>query len=152
MGRVVGSYGLRGWIRVDRPEDGLAACRAWWIDGVEYPVEDTKEHSGALLAKLAGIGSPETAQKLRGALVSVSRAVLPEPQDGRFYMADLVGLEVLNEQGVALGVVKQLYSNGAHDVMELEGERTRLLPWVPTVVKSVDLAEGRIYVEWEADW
>ena len=51
-----------------------------------------------------------------------------------------------------LGVVKRLFTNGAQDVMELAGDRERLLPWVPTVVKSVDLQNRRIEVEWEADW
>ena len=63
-----------------------------------------------------------------------------------------MGLEVVNERGEALGVVKRLFTNGAQDVMELAGERTRLLPWVAAVVKNVDLPNRRIEVAWEADW
>jgi ribosomal 30S subunit maturation factor RimM len=48
--------------------------------------------------------------------------------------------------------VKRLFSNGAQDVMEVAGERTRLMPWVPAVVKQVDMAGGRITVEWGRDW
>ena len=59
---------------------------------------------------------------------------------------------MVNAQGEVLGVVKRMFSNGAQDVMELAGERPRLLPWVPAVVKKVDLPEKRIEVEWEADW
>ena len=51
-----------------------------------------------------------------------------------------------------LGTVKRLFTNGAQDVMEVAGEATRLLPWVPAVVKKVDLAERTIHVEWGADW
>ncbi len=48
--------------------------------------------------------------------------------------------------------MRQWLTNGPQDVMELEGDPVRLLPWVPTVVKRVDLEAGVIEVEWEADW
>ena len=152
MGRVAGSYGVRGWIKVERPEAGLAGCGEWWIGGEPREVQETRPHSGSLLAKLAGVGSREAALKLKGRAVEASRAVLPEPEAGHYYHADLIGLEVVNEQGQRLGVVKRMFTNGAQDVMELSGDRERLLPWVPTVVKNVDLRNGRIEVEWGADW
>jgi 16S rRNA processing protein RimM len=150
FGRVAGSYGVRGWLRVvvDEPEV-LAGQRVWRLAGTEYPVRETKIHSGTLLAKLDGIDSPEQAKTLRGQAVTIPR---PAAGKGRYYWSDLVGLEVVNAQGVVLGVVKQMSSNGAHDVMEVAGERTRLLPFVPVYVKQVDLPNGRIEVEWEADW
>jgi 16S rRNA processing protein RimM len=63
-----------------------------------------------------------------------------------------VGLEVLNEQGEALGVVKQTFSSGAQDVIEVAGDRTRLIPWVAAVVKEVNLSKKQIHVDWGADW
>ena len=149
-GRVAGPYGVRGWLRVvvDEP-DVLADQPTWWLAGAAYPVRGTKLHSGTLLAKLEGIDSPEAAKTYKGKAVSIPR---PETEEGRYYWSDLVGLEVVNEQGVVLGVVKQMSSNGAHDVMEVSGERTRLLPFVPAYVKQVDLQRRRIEVEWGADW
>jgi 16S rRNA processing protein RimM len=84
--------------------------------------------------------------------VAVRRDALPEPEEGRYYLADLVGLEVVNEQGTPLGVVTRTYSNGAHDVIEVAGDRTRLIPWVAAVIKEVDLPNRRVEVEWGADW
>ena len=107
MGRVAGSYGVRGWIRVVAPQQALGGCRKWSIGGTEYPVEEVKQHSGTLLAKLAGLESREAALKLKGSTVYVRRETLPEPEAGHYYLADLVGLEVVNEQGVVLGVVKR---------------------------------------------
>jgi 16S rRNA processing protein RimM len=153
MGRVAGSYGIRGWIKVGAPEQALAACRKWWIGGVEYPVAEAKAHSGTLLAKLAGLESREAALKLKGSKVFVRREALPEPQAGHYYLADLVGLEVVNQEGAALGSVKRWVFNGAQDVMEVAGNgKLRLLPWIPQVVKKVDLLKKRIDVEWGADW
>jgi 16S rRNA processing protein RimM len=152
MGRVAGSYGVRGWIKVERPEAALTGCSKWWIGGGEYAVEEARAHSGTLLAKLAGVASREAAAKLKGATVAVDHAALPEPEAGHYYLADLVGLEVVNEQGEALGVVRQVLWNGAQDVIEVAGDRTRLLPWVAAVVKKVDLLEKEVVVDWGADW
>jgi 16S rRNA processing protein RimM len=150
FGRVAGSYGVRGWVRVVVDEPAvLARQKVWWLRGVEHTVRETKEHSGTLLAKLEGVDNPEQAKALKGLAVSVPR---PEAGEGRYYWTDLVGLEVVNEQGVVLGVVKQMSSNGAHDVMEVAGERTRLLPFVPAYIRQVDLQKKRIEVEWGADW
>ena len=153
MGRVAGSYGVRGWIRVEEPQQALAACNRWWIGGTGYSVEEMKAHSGALLAKLAGLESREAALKLKGSKVFVQRESLPEPETGHYYLADLVGLEVVNRRGEALGVVKRWVFNGAQDVMEVAGNgKARLLPWIPEVVKNVDLEKRQIHVEWGADW
>jgi 16S rRNA processing protein RimM len=155
MGRVAGSYGVRGWVKVAPARggaEGLLAVREWWLGGKAYAVEELKEHSGSLLARLSGLGSREAALELKGEAVSVRRDALPDPGAGRYYHADLIGLEVVNGQGEKLGVVKRMFTNGAQDVMELSGDRERLLPWVPTVVKGVDLEKKRIEVEWEADW
>lgn len=149
-GRVAGSYGVRGWLRVvvDEPEL-LAAAPIWWIGGVAQVVQESKPHSGTLLAKLEGIENPQAAQKFRGKAVKIPR---PAPGEGRYYWSDLIGLKVVNEQGTILGLVRQMSSNGAHDVMEVAGERTRLLPFVPLYVKRVDLKGRRIEVEWGVDW
>jgi 16S rRNA processing protein RimM len=152
MGRVAGSYGVRGWIKVEAPQRALAACGKWSIGGSDYPVEQVKEHSGRLLAKLAGLESREAALKLKGSTVYVRREALPEPEAGHYYLADLVGLEVLNERGEALGVVKRWVFNGAQDVMEVAGDKTRLIPWIESVVRQVDLGKRQIYIEWGADW
>jgi 16S rRNA processing protein RimM len=153
MGRVAGSYGVRGWIRVEQAQAALPQCAAWWIGGMEYPVEQVKEHSGTLLAKLKGLESREAALKLKGSTVYVRREAMPAPDEGHYYLADLVGLEVVNEQGVVLGTVKRWRFNGAQDVMEVAGDgKLRLLPWIPEVVKNVDLQKRQIDVAWGADW
>jgi len=84
--------------------------------------------------------------------VYVRRESMPEPEAGHYYLADLVGLEVVNEKGVVLGVVKRWMFNGAQDVMEVGGDRTRLIPWMASVVRDVDLEKKQIHIEWGADW
>jgi 16S rRNA processing protein RimM len=115
-------------------------------------VGEARIHGSTVVGRLAGIETREQALALKGQAVAVRREALPEPEEGRYYLADLVGLEVVNEQGAALGVVTRTYSNGAHDVIEVAGDRTRLIPWVSAVVKEVDLLKKRVQVEWGADW
>lgn len=155
MGRVAGSYGVRGWVKV-APDGGaqeaLTAAKEWWIGADAYEVAQAKLHGATVVGKLVGIDNREQALGLKGQPVALRREALPEPGEGRYYLADLVGLEVLNERGESLGVVKQTFSNGAQDVIEVAGDRTRLIPWVAAIVKEVDLSKGQIHVEWGADW
>jgi 16S rRNA processing protein RimM len=159
MGRVAGSYGVRGWIKVI-PGGGvapaLAAAKEWWIGERPYVVAEARVHSSTVVAKLDGIETREQALELKGEQVLMAREALPEPGAGHYYLVDLVGLEVRNEQGEALGTVKQWLTNGAQDVMELTGPGsnggTRLIPWVSAVVKEVDLAGRRIVVDWGVEW
>ena len=155
MGRVAGSYGVRGWIKVV-PGGGvlhtLAGITKWWLGEQAFSVSEARVHGATVVAKLDGVETREQALALKGAPVAVEREALPEAEEGHYYLADLVGLDVVNEQGERLGVVKQWTSNGAQDVMEVAGERSYLIPWVAAVVKEVDLAARRVVVEWGADW
>lgn len=155
MGRVAGSYGVRGWVKVapeTGSEEGLAGAGDWWIGPEAYIVSAARVHGATVVGKLAGIETREQALALKGQTVAVRREALPEPGEGKYYLADLVGLEVVNEQGEALGVVTRTYSSGAQDVIEVAGDRTRLIPWVAPVVKEVDLPKRQVRVEWGADW
>jgi 16S rRNA processing protein RimM len=153
LGRAAGAYGVRGWIKAGGAREALARLEVWWLDGTERRVEQTKMHSAWLLAKLDGIETREQAEALKGKAILAPRASLPEPAEGTYYWADLVGLEVVNAQGVMLGVVTGMRSSGAQDVMEVaDASGSRLVPWVSAVVKQVDLDAGRIAVEWGADW
>jgi 16S rRNA processing protein RimM len=155
MGRVAGSYGVRGWVKV-APQAGmqetLAGARQWWLDADAFEVGAARIHGATVVGKLAGVDTREQALALKGRTVAVRRESLPEPEAGRYYLADLIGLEVVNVSGEALGVVTRTYSNGVHDVIEVTGDRTRLIPWVSAVVTEVDLPKKQVRVQWGADW
>ena len=155
MGRVAGSYGVRGWVKVmpgGGAAAGLADAREWWIGGKAYKVV-ARLHGSTVVAQLNGVATREEALRLKGSAVSLKREALADPGKGHYYHADLLGLEVVNEQGESLGTIQRMFTNGAQDVMELAGKGPlRLLPWVPAVVKKVDLAQRQVVVEWGADW
>jgi 16S rRNA processing protein RimM len=162
MGRIFGSWGVRGGIRVDpysEDPETLATYKTWLVGSEgrwkEYKVLEARLHTTQVVAQLEGVDDRDAALKLKGSEVAVPRESLPRPEDGSFYWSDLIGLAVVNTGGEALGEVKEMFSNGAQDVIdavakEAAGEVKRLIPW--TAVKSVDLEARRIEVEWEKDW
>ena len=160
MGRVLAPYGVKGWIKVapfTGAPDALTRFDRWWIDGPagwrETEVAEAARHGENVVARLAGCGDRDEAAKLRGRNVGLRRESLPQTQQDEYYWADLVGLEVVNAESASLGKVTALFSNGAHDVMRIgAGKGERLVPFVPTVVRKVDLAAGRIEVDWGSDW
>ena len=156
MGRVAGSYGLRGWMKVV-PGGGvletLAETKEWWIGSRAYRVAEARVHSATVIAKLDGIETREQALALKGSEILVRREALPEAEAGHYYLADLIGLEVRSTGGERIGEVKRFFTNGAQDVMEVAGSsRTQLIPWVSAIVKQVDLEGRSIVVEWSAEW
>jgi 16S rRNA processing protein RimM len=159
MARVAGPFAVKGWIKLQvftERADSLLDYPVWWIgrDGGWQPaeVEQGAAHGAALVAKLKGIDDREQAAALRGREVAVPREELPRNQEGEYYWADLEGLRVRNLEGEALGTVSGLLETGANQVLVLQGERERLIPFVDAVVKSVDLAQGELVVDWGADF
>jgi 16S rRNA processing protein RimM len=159
MGRIVGSFGVQGWLKVKPFTESAAALgefEAWVVGGEagwsEHALEDFEVHSKGPVAKLAGCGDRESADALRGLEVAVRRSELQAPGDGTMYQVDLVGLEVVEEGGAALGRVESFFATGETSGMVVRGERERLLPFIPAYVKAVDREAGLITVEWKADY
>lgn len=160
MGRIVAPFGVKGWIKIQpytATPAGLAQYFAWWLrrDGGawrECEVERSHSQGSNLVAKLAGCDDRAAAAGLKGQEVAVPRSALPAAAPGEYYWADLLGLRVENEKAQALGVVARMMETGANDVLVVEGDRERLIPFVGDVVKRVDLDGGVIVVDWEADY
>ena len=157
VGRVAGVYGVRGWLKVQsftEPARNILDYAPWYLGAdEEIDVDEGRLHGKGLIVHVAGIDDRDEAARLIGREISVDRARLPALADDEFYWSDLVGLDVVNTQGEHLGKVVRLVETGAHDVMVLEGERERLVPYAKgRVVQEVDLASRRILVEWGADY
>ena len=106
-----------------------------------------------LCGRYEGVDDRDAAEALRGTEVWVPRAVLPPPAPGEYYWVDLEGLRVVNAEGVALGTVSHLFSTAANDVLVVQGERERMIPFVqPDFIRSVDFDAGVVTVDWDADF
>jgi 16S rRNA processing protein RimM len=166
MGQVLVPWGVRGWVKV-RPyteaPGALLDYATWWVrparGGAWQPMtrQDGRVHADTVVAQLAGIGSREAALGLKGSEIAVPRGGLPAAGSDEIYQADLVGLDVVNREGVALGKVVGVTEHGAHPLLEVarpdgEAGADRLIPYVPAHVDRVDLAARRIDVDWGVDF
>jgi 16S rRNA processing protein RimM len=160
VGRVAGLHGVRGWVKVvsytDPPVNLLGFAR-WQLreaDGWRScEVAESRSQGNGLLARLEGVTDRDQASALLGTDIAVARSELPPPAAGEYYWADLEGLLVSNLEGLQLGRVERLIATGANDVLVVRGERERLVPFVHgSVVRSVDLENGEIRVDWDADF
>jgi 16S rRNA processing protein RimM len=159
MGRVAAPFGVQGWIKVQpftKEVGGLKPFAVWWLGSGdnwrEYPVAEAGVHGQTLIAKLAGCDDRDAAAALKGCEIAVPREQLPAAESDEYYWADLIGLAVVNTQGEALGTVSELLATGANDVLVVQGERERLIPFIAQVVLEVDLAARLIRVDWGADY
>lgn len=159
MGRIVGAFGVQGWLKVkafSAEPQALGSFGRWIVrvgDGwQEMALEDFALHAKGPVGKLAGCDDRAGAERLRGSDVAVPRAELGEALPGEIYRVDLVGLEVVDEEGERIGRVEGFFETGGSSVMVVQGGRARMIPFVDAYVKSVDREAGRITVDWKADY
>ena len=160
VGRIGGLHGVRGGVKVvsyTEPREQLLQLSPWHLrrpDGVEasLTVVSGSAEGKRLVARLKGVADRDDARAWLGADVAVHRRQLPAAEAGRYYWVDLIGLSVVNREGIALGTVIALMETGANDVLVVQGERERLIPFVlGRVVLDVDLEAGVIEVDWLPD-
>jgi len=160
VGRISGLYGVRGWVRVysyTEPREAIVGYSPWWVRVAghwqEMQVAGGRRHGKGVIARLDGCTDRDEAAALVGSDIAIRRSQLPETVAGEYYWADLIGMAVVTLDGRELGVVKSLMETGANDVLVVEGERERLIPYLhPDVVTDVDLETGRIRVDWDPEF
>ncbi|HBR96825.1 MAG TPA: ribosome maturation factor RimM [Gammaproteobacteria bacterium] len=160
LGKISGVFGLQGWVKVcsdTDPREGIVRYRQWVLeqgaDQKTLRVEQGKRHGKGVIAKLDGIADRDAAESLVGSRIAVRRADLPQLADDEYYWSDLIGIQVETVAGVALGTVKSLFATGANDVIVVDGDRERLIPWIQgQVIKQIDLDQRRMEVDWDPDF
>ena len=167
VGYVSGAYGLVGGIRItphSTDADALLNVKTWWLDKPTLravSVRTAKYHSGDVVATLVGLRERDEAEALKGATIQVSRKDFPALEEDEYYWTDLIGLDVVNLQGEALGKVADMMHNGAQSILRIkpleEGgpdakAADRLVPFVDQFVKTVDLESKLITLDWGLDY
>jgi 16S rRNA processing protein RimM len=171
VGRIADAWGIKGWFKVlphSASPEALFSSRRWYLQPSErgaktfsgtvlLRVKEAKEHSDSVVASAHDVDDRTAAEALKGARVFVARSSFPTPAEDEYYWVDLIGLQVVNREGVALGEVKELLSTGAQTVLVLEyleeGKTLeRMIPFVSAYVDAVDLPGKRITVDWQPDY
>ena len=172
VGRIADAWGVKGWFKViphSASPEALFSSRRWYLQPTErgkatfagtalLRVREAKEHSDAIVASAHDVDDRDAAQALKGARIFVPRSSFPTAGKDEYYWVDLIGLEVANREGVALGQVQELLSTGPQTVLVIgytgaDGKPAeRMIPFVSAYVDHVDLPGRRITVDWQPDY
>ena len=164
MAVVKEPYGLAGGIKLHVFSDDPLALQdfdEWWIAAPaakpawkKVVPEEFGLRGGGYVARLPGIDDRDRAFGLKGWQVAVARSAFAPSGEGEYYWADLIGLAVVNREGVVLGKVVDLLDLGPHQVFKVQGEGRpeTLIPFVAVYVDKVDVAGGSITVDWGEDY
>ena len=141
VGRVGRPHGVDGSFFVEGASDAperFARGAVLLVDGKPAEITVSKRGAGGRPVIKLERSVP------RGATLAVRREDLPEPEEDAYYVFQLVGLRVEEEDGRALGTVTEVENGPANDTLTLD--TGLLLPLVESCVLDIDLDEGRILV------
>ncbi len=179
LGRFLDAWGVKGWVHI-QPHSvdtrALFESEVWFLlppearfgrgftafsGPVRARVAEIKVHSDGIVARLEGLADRNGAESLKGVRIHVPRSAFPPAEVGEFYWVDLIGLDVVNREGVHLGVVRDLMPTGPTSVLVLEYTETvdgvdktaeRMVPFVGAYIDDVDLKARRITADWQTDY
>ena len=171
VGRIADAWGVKGWFKVlpySSSPESLFSARRWFLQPSErgartfsgtalLDIRQVKDHSDTVVAWAQGIDDRNAAEALRGARIFIARSGFPSAQADEYYWVDLIGLAVVNREGVALGQVRDLMSTGPQTVLVIAFEQDgkpqeRMIPFVSAFVDKVDLPGRCITVDWQPDY
>ena len=180
VGRILDAWGVKGWLKIlphSTLPEALFSAKSWFLQApdvkfrpgfnafsgtVAVKVDEAKTHSDSVVAKIAGLDDRDAAEALRGCRIFLPRSSFPAATKDEYYWVDLIGLNVVNREGVVLGCVRDLMATGPHSVLCVEYTATRedgpsalderMIPFVASYVDAVDLSAKCITVDWQPDY
>ncbi len=175
VGRIADAWGLKGWFKVlphSADPEALFSSKRWYLQPTErgkaaftgtqlMRIREAKVHSDTIVAVAHDMEDRDIAEALKGSRIFIPRSSFPTPELDSYYWVDLLGLNVVNREGIELGIVKDLMATGPQTVIVIEFtelvegiEKTqeRMIPFVSHFVDDVNLPEKRITVDWQPDY
>jgi len=155
IGKITKTRGLKGEVVIspltDDPER-FFLLKEVWISGKEkskiFQIEKVKKFKEKIFLKFQGIDSPEAAMPLVNSFLEIQKESLPPLPQNRYYVFDIIGLEVLTTQGKKIGVIKDVISLPANDVYTVKsGTKEYDIPATKEVVKKIDLHKKIMIIE-----
>lgn len=160
VGKISGVFGIKGWVKVfsfTANKENILNYSPWLLKKSDetqtFKVIDGNLQGKAIVAQLDGINDRDQAASLMGWDIFISPTQLPKTGRNEYYWSDLVGLNVENTDGVTFGVITSLLETGANDVIIVQGERERCIPFLQgKTIVHIDLTAGKMIVDWDADF
>lgn len=161
IGRFGSPYGIKGWIKVisyTDPIEQILSYLPWHIvkngQNVVLTKVNGKQHGKNMIVKLPSCSDRNEAMTYTNIEIFIERSQLPKLEEG-YYWVDLIGLSVVNQQGVSLGTVESIFATGSNDVLVVAGEgggKQHYIPYTDHAVINVDLTKKQIEVDWDPDF
>lgn len=155
IGQIVNTFGIKGFVKVNPFVDDILRfddLKKVYLkrnkELKEMKVEEVKYHKNMVLLKLKGIDRVEEAELLRNSYLEVDRENAIELQEGEYFIADLLGINVFTEDGNSLGKLEDIFNTGSNDIYVVKTEEGKqiLLPAISEVIKEINLTESKIVV------
>lgn len=160
VGRFGRAHGIKGFITVHsftEPRDNILQYKDWHVrianQWQPLKIVHLESTGKSILAHIEGYHEREQVTRLTNVDIAVRRNQLPPLKPGEYYWHELVGMQVINQQGQPFGTVIEILPTGAHDVLVVEGEKRHLIPYLPgQFVMNVDPSQQIITVDWDLDF
>jgi len=143
VGVIINTFGVKGEVKIYPDIDYFDELERVFIKDKEYKIEKLRDQKGIIIAKFEGIDDINQIENLKNEEVMIALEDRPELPEGKHYVGDLLGLEVITEDGQVLGTLDNIYNTGANDIYEV-GEI--LLPATDEVIKQIDMENKKIIV------
>ena len=152
VGRVVGTHGLSGSVRVNVLSDvshRFDVGQSLNIRGESYSITlSTRTPNDKLILKFQGVDSSVAARELVGESVTVSQISAPGLPEGEYFHYQIIGMRVLTQEGEYLGQVQEILRTGSNDVYVVSGESGEvLIPALVDVIREVQVTQGLMVVK-----
>ena len=155
IGQIVNTFGIKGMVKVKPFTDDIRRfdeLKTVYVEKnnnqTEYEIEEVKYHKDMVLIKFKGIDKVEQAEMLRNSYLTVSRDSVEKLEEGRYYIVDLLGLEVYTDEQVLLGTLEDIFNTGSNDIYVVKNKEGKqiLLPAIQDVIKQIDMENKKIIV------
>lgn len=155
IGQIVNTFGIKGMVKVKPFTDDIRRfdeLKTVYVEKnsnqTEYEIEEVKYHKDMVLIKFKGIDKVEQAEMLRNSYLTVSRNSVEKLEEGRYYIVDLLGLEVYTDEQVLLGTLEDIFNTGSNDIYVVKDKQGKqiLLPAIQDVIKQIDIENKKIIV------
>ena len=155
VGQIVNTFGIKGFVKVYPYVDDIKRfdnLKTIYLKSKnkenKFEIEEAKYQKNMVLLKLKGIDTIEQAEVLRNSYIEIERKDAVKLEEGQYFIADLLGLDVFIDTGEKLGTLDDIYNTGSSDIFVVKNELGKqfLLPHIDEVIKNIDLENGKITV------
>ena len=152
VARIPSAHGVRGEVKLlpltDFPHRFESTKYLLLADGTKLMLESARVHKGMVLAKIRGFDTPEVWLDYRQKELYVTEDDLMPLPAGQYYIYQMIGLAVFDEQGTLLGELSDVLQTGSNDVyaVKLTDGKELLVPAIESFVKQIDMNARKMIV------